>query len=78
MFKCKCANCGWTTKRAAKNITRKCLKCGGPVYVHEEDREALGLYVVLFMIGAAILGLIFYAANGHLGPVIASARRTRS
>lgn len=37
-FKGQCSNCGWTTKRTLKNMSRPCPKCGGNVYVHEEDR----------------------------------------
>ena len=63
-IKGQCAECGWTTRRSLKNMNKKpCPKCGGPVYVHEEDRGP-ALLIVLVVI---VFTLILAALNGEFG-----------
>jgi len=58
-FACVCTSCGWKSKRALKNVSRACPKCGGPVVIPPgEDRETAIIVVVIstiLMIGFAIL-----------------------
>ncbi|WP_375698355.1 DUF983 domain-containing protein [Pseudophaeobacter sp. TrK17] len=61
-FKGQCSSCGWTTNRTLKNMNKKpCPKCGGPVYVHEEDRGP-ALIVVAIVFGVV---LVFAAITGQ-------------
>ncbi|WP_299657038.1 hypothetical protein [uncultured Jannaschia sp.] len=60
-IKGQCSNCGWTTKRHLKNMKRPCPKCGGNVYVHEEDRQTAIIIAVLsiaIMIGFGVLMIV--------------------
>lgn len=62
-IKGQCAECGWTTRRSLKNMSKKpCPKCGGPVYVHEEDRGP----ALLIVLAVVVVGLLFAFLNGEL------------
>ncbi|WP_170386982.1 DUF983 domain-containing protein [Ruegeria atlantica] len=61
-LKGQCAECGWTTRRSLKNMNKKpCPKCGGPVYVHEEDRGA----AIFVVIAVVVFAVIFAALTGN-------------
>lgn len=63
-IKGQCAECGWTTRRHLKNMNKKpCPKCGGPVYVHEEDRGT----ALLIVLAVVIFTVIIAALNGEFG-----------
>lgn len=58
-FKCKCANCGWTTRRHLKNMSRPCPKCGGACSVHEEDKDTALVVVVISLVFMAGFGVLW-------------------
>lgn len=65
-IKGRCSVCGWTTKRHLKNMSRPCPKCGGAVYVSEEDRETammIAIIGVVAMIAVAVLMVSVGAAK---------------
>lgn len=62
-FKCRCSNCGWTSRRAPKNISRPCPKCGGSVYVDQSEKDEYTVFAVLALIGT-VLVLVLFAAAG--------------
>lgn len=63
-IKGQCSNCSWTTKRHLKNMERPCPKCGGRVYVHEEDRET-AIWIAVISIVAMILITILFTSLGE-------------
>lgn len=61
-LKGQCAECGWITRRSLKNRNKKpCPKCGGPIYVHEEDRGA----AILVLVAVAVATVILAAISGN-------------
>ena len=62
-IKGQCSNCGWTTKRQLKNMSRPCPKCGGPIYVHEEDRELATIALVVAIVGTILIAALFAAVG---------------
>ena len=59
MFKGQCSRCGWATKRKLENMGRACQKCGGSIYIHQEDRREAALYAVVCIAGMVALALLF-------------------
>lgn len=66
MFKCRCMGCGWTSKRALKNVARPCPKCkGNNVQIpHGPDREEAKV-VVAIAAGFMIVMAIIFTALGR-------------
>lgn len=63
-FKGQCSNCGWNTRRSLKNMNKlPCPKCGGPVYIHEEDKGPALLVIIIGLAFAVLLA----ALNGEFG-----------
>ena len=59
-LKGRCASCNWTTRRTLKNMNRKpCAKCGGPIYVHEEDRDQAVLIAVISIVATIAIAVLF-------------------
>lgn len=59
-FKGRCASCNWTTRRTLKNMNRKpCPKCGGSIYVHEEDRDQATLVAVISIAAMVAFAILF-------------------
>ena len=57
-FKGRCDSCGWTTRRSLRNMKQKpCPKCGGAVYVDEEDREQAILVAGITIAAMAVVGI---------------------
>lgn len=57
-FKGECSNCGWTTRRYLKNMSRPCPKCGGNVYLHEEDRGSAAWVAAITFVFIALLAIL--------------------
>lgn len=63
-IKGQCSDCGWTTRRQLRNMSRPCPKCGGAVYVHEEDREPAITTAVVTAIAMIAVAVLMVAAGG--------------
>lgn len=58
-FACVCTSCGWRSKRALKNVSRACPKCGGPVQIPQgEDREMAIIVVVISLVAMGLFALL--------------------
>jgi len=58
-LKSQCGSWGWTTRRKMKNVSRPCPKCGGTVYVHDDDQgDAMIVMIVILVIMALVGGLM--------------------
>lgn len=62
-IKGRCSSCGWTTKRHLHNMSRPCPKCGGAVYVHEEDRQTAIIIAAVSIVGMILVAVLFNAAG---------------
>lgn len=61
-FGCVCTTCGWRSKRALKNVSRACPKCGGPVIIPPgEDRNTVIVSTLIATAFAGVLALIIAA-----------------
>lgn len=58
-LKGQCSNCGWNTRRSLKNMNKKpCPKCGGQVYIHEEDRGTAIFIIIVTVVFAVLMAAI--------------------
>ncbi len=58
-FKGQCSRCGWTTNRKLENMKRPCPKCGGAIYVHQDDRGVAATYLVVVLVGMLFLVILY-------------------
>ncbi len=59
-FKGQCSSCGWTTKRHLKNMQRPCPKCGGSMYIHDDDKDEAVFVAVVSLGGLLAIAVVFH------------------
>jgi|GEM_PF-3284009 len=54
-FACVCTACGWRSRRALKNVSRACPKCGGAVVIPKGEERDQAVIVVLLTVVVTVV-----------------------